>query len=235
MTFKGFFMSVLQIALIGVLPWAVMNGSWLWWSLAVVMFVVYAGIGTTVTYHRLLAHRVFQSSLTYRYVSTFFAAMGSLLSPMEWVQQHTAHHRYVDTDKDPHSPVIMGWKAMFFFFHLRSKGTLFVMRLGKEKFMRILHVWYYPILGAYLLALYLIGGVHMVVFAWAIPCLGTLWAQVLAVMAHDETGATNGSWLTRILSFNETQHTYHHKNPGDITRDGVSYWFIQLVRTDNRN
>lgn len=234
MTFKGFFMSVLQVGLFAVLPWAVMNGSWGWWVLALMMYVLYAFVGVVVTYHRLLSHRVFKSSLTYRYVSSFFAAVGSLLSPLEWVQQHTAHHRYVDTPQDPHSPNILGWKTWFFWFHIRSKGTLFVMRLAKEPFMRILHVHFYLILAIYIAVLWMIGGAHAVVFVWALPCLATLWGQALAVMAHDENGATNGSWLSRLVTFNETWHRYHHQNPGDITRDGAPYWFIQLIRTDKR-
>lgn len=232
MTFKGGFMTLMQFLLLAVVPYAFVNGTLGWWLVALFMYTLYAGVGVVVTYHRLLAHRTFKSSKLYRYVSTFFAAMGSLLSPLEWVQQHTAHHRFVDTDKDPHSPVVMGWKAALFYFHKESKGTLFVMRLAKERFMRVMHQFFYPILALYVFFLWLIGGINAVVFAWAIPCLATLWGQVLAVMAHDENGATNGSWLSRIVTFNETWHKYHHENPGDITKDGIPYWFIRLIRKD---
>lgn len=240
MSTKGTFMTVAQIGLFAFLPFAVEQGNVWWWLLALVMYTLYGGVGVVVTMHRLITHRAFKSGRTFRYVGTFLGTVGSLLSPLEWAQQHVAHHRYSDTEKDPHSPVIMGWRAMFFALHHGSTGTLTVVRLGKERFMRFLHEYFYWVLAGWVALLYLIGsllgaGREMVVFGWVLPCLGTLWGQVLAVMAHDEDGAKNGNWFTRAITFNETFHKYHHENPGDITRDGIAYWFINLVRTDKEN
>lgn len=232
--FKGTFMTIMQVGLLAVLPYAFVVGNVWWWSLALAMYIVCGFIGTVVTMHRLLAHKTFKTSKVYRYVSTFFGSMGSLLSPLEWVAQHVAHHRFSDTEKDPHSPVVLGWKAMFFMFHSKTQSGVSVMRLAKEPFMKNLHTHFYAILLTYITALFLIGGFKLVVFAWAIPCLATLWGQVLLVMVHDENGAYNGNWFTRIITFNETKHKYHHENPGDISQDGIIYWFINLVRTDKR-
>lgn len=232
MMLKGAFMTAMQIGLIAVIPYAVVVGDVWWWLLALGMYTLCGGIGTVVTMHRLLCHKTFRTGKAFRYVTTFFGSMGSLLSPLEWVAQHVAHHRFTDTDKDPHSPVRMGWKAMFFVYHSKTQSTVSVMRLGKERFMRALHSHFYWILASYIAVLFMIGGTKLAVFAWALPCLATLWGQVIAVMVHDENGATNGNWFTRLVTFNEAKHRYHHENPGDITQDGIIYWFIQLVRTD---
>ena len=32
-------------------------------------------------------------------------------SPIFWKSIHVAHHRYTDTDKDPHSPTKGGWNS----------------------------------------------------------------------------------------------------------------------------
>lgn len=229
---KGMFMTIMQVGLWAVVPYAILEGNIYYWLLALVMYFLYGMVGTVIVMHRLLTHRTFTSTRTFRYFGTFMGAMGSLLSPLEWAQQHVAHHRYSDTDKDPHSPVRRGWKTIFFCTHGKTTSSITTWRLFKEPFMHVLHKYYYAILASWILGLFIIGGFKLVVFAWALPCLATLWGQVVGVMAHDEHGATDGSLISRIFTFNESKHRYHHINPGDITKDGILYTFINLVRTD---
>lgn len=232
MTSKGNFMTLMQLGLFAVLPYAIVAGSLWHWLLALFMYAMYAGVGTVVTMHRLLAHRTFEAPLWLRYVGAFLGTVGSLLTPLEWVQQHVDHHRYVDTPKDPHSPVQLGWKALFFCNHSQGTGTIAVMRLAKDPVMRILHRWFYFILTMWVVTLYLIGGPEAAVFGWAIPCLGALWGQILIVFAHNEDGAKNAGWLNGALTFGENNHVRHHEDPRDITQDGMAYWFINRIRTD---
>jgi stearoyl-CoA desaturase (delta-9 desaturase) len=61
-------------------------------------------LGVTVGYHRLLSHRSFSCP---KFVEYFWVLMGYLAfegSPIWWATIHRAHHRYVDTPLDPHSP-----------------------------------------------------------------------------------------------------------------------------------
>lgn len=69
-----------------------------------VVFYVWHILGVVVGYHRLLAHRSFRCP---KFVEYFFVMGGYLAfesSPIWWATLHRAHHRYTDTDKDPHSP-----------------------------------------------------------------------------------------------------------------------------------
>ena len=230
--YKGTFMTVMQLGLLAVVPFAIMNGTLVLWALALFMYFVYAGLGTVVVMHRLLAHRTFEAPLWFRRFGSFMATVGSLLTPLEWVQQHMDHHRYVDTDKDPHSPMILGWKALFFCFHKQGTGKIAVARLAKETWMKNLHVYFYQILVLYILALFLVGGVNLVVFAWAIPCLMALWGQILIVFAHDKNGVKDSGWFVALTTFGENNHTRHHEDPRDITQDGIAYKVIQFIRKD---
>lgn len=61
-------------------------------------------LGVTIGYHRLLSHRSFNCP---KFVEYFWVLMGYLAfegSPIWWATIHRAHHRYVDTPLDPHSP-----------------------------------------------------------------------------------------------------------------------------------
>ncbi len=75
------------------------------------VFYVWHILGTTVGYHRLLAHRSFRCP---KFVEYFFVAGGYLAfesSPIWWATVHRAHHRYVDTPLDPHSPRYGNYQA----------------------------------------------------------------------------------------------------------------------------
>ncbi|MBC7997925.1 MAG: fatty acid desaturase [Leptolyngbya sp.] len=80
-----------------------------------VAFYVYHLLGVTVGYHRLLAHRSFKCP---KLVEYFFVTAGYLAfesSPIWWATLHRAHHRYTETELDPHSPrfgntrAYLGW------------------------------------------------------------------------------------------------------------------------------
>lgn len=60
--------------------------------------------GITAVYHRYFAHRAYKTS---RPVQFFLACLGcSALQkgPLWWAAHHRRHHRYSDTEDDPHSP-----------------------------------------------------------------------------------------------------------------------------------
>ncbi len=72
--------------------------------LAFFLFYMWHMLGTTIGYHRLLSHRSFTCK---KFVEYFWVAGGYLAfegSPMWWASIHRAHHRYADTELDPHSP-----------------------------------------------------------------------------------------------------------------------------------
>ncbi|MBC7783387.1 MAG: fatty acid desaturase [Burkholderiales bacterium] len=70
------------------------------------------GFGVTVGYHRLLAHRAFN---TYRWVELMFLIFGCMAMqgpPIRWAATHRRHHQKSDHEGDPHSPHLHGTGAM---------------------------------------------------------------------------------------------------------------------------
>ncbi len=73
-------------------------------AIAFVILFFWHTFGTSIGYHRLLTHR---SVYCLRPVEYFFVIGGYLClegSPIWWATMHRAHHRYADTDLDPHTP-----------------------------------------------------------------------------------------------------------------------------------
>ncbi len=60
-------------------------------------------------YHRYFSHRAFRAG---RLAQFFFAVLGNSAvqrGPLWWASHHRHHHRFADTDEDPHSPVRHGF------------------------------------------------------------------------------------------------------------------------------
>jgi len=77
------------------------------------LFYLWHAMGTTIGYHRLLAHRSFHCP---KFVEYFWVLGGYLAfegSPIWWATIHRAHHRFTDQSDDPHSPRV-GWKHAYF-------------------------------------------------------------------------------------------------------------------------
>src|ERR1700719_2302050 len=73
----------------------------------IVVFIVsyiWHALGVTVGYHRFISHRSFSC---FKPIEYFFVLAGYLAfegSPIWWATIHRAHHRFADTEFDPHSP-----------------------------------------------------------------------------------------------------------------------------------
>ncbi len=65
---------------------------------------VWHAMGVTIGYHRLLSHRSFDCPKLVEYFWVFAGYLAFEGSPIWWATMHRAHHRYVDTPLDPHSP-----------------------------------------------------------------------------------------------------------------------------------
>ena len=88
-------------------PWTfTWSGFWLfmWLQLA-------TGLGVTLCYHRLLAHRSFQVPKPLEYALTVLGALSIQGGPIKWVATHRVHHAFSDRPQDPHSPSKGFWWA----------------------------------------------------------------------------------------------------------------------------
>ncbi|KAI3740797.1 hypothetical protein L2E82_31271 [Cichorium intybus] len=83
-------------------------------------------LGITLSYHRHLSHRSFKLPKWLEYTCAYFGVLAGQRDPINWVSTHRYHHRYVDTDKDTHSPINGFW-----FSHM---GWLFDSEYMLEKY-----------------------------------------------------------------------------------------------------
>ncbi|XP_048590652.1 stearoyl-CoA desaturase 5-like isoform X2 [Nematostella vectensis] len=87
------------------------------------------GYGVTIGAHRLWAHRTFKAKWPLRFVIMLMNSMAAQNDIFEWSRDHRVHHKYSETDADPHNA-----KRGFFFSHvgwLMQRKHPDVIRKGK--------------------------------------------------------------------------------------------------------
>lgn len=101
-----------------ILPFIILHGMclgviWVGWSWAAVItaaalyFIRMFAI--TGFYHRYFSHRTYKTNRFWQFV---FAVLGNSAvqrGPLWWASHHRHHHRFADTDEDPHSPARQGF------------------------------------------------------------------------------------------------------------------------------
>jgi fatty-acid desaturase len=100
------------LALVGLILYPVPSIPVLSWA---VLFAVLGGLGTTVVYHRFLAHRTFKLHPAVEHFLIFWAMFNGSGAPASWVAYHRLHHSRSDTPEDVSSPRHGG----FWWAHLR--------------------------------------------------------------------------------------------------------------------
>jgi len=64
------------------------------------------GLSMTAGFHRYFAHRSFKTGRVFQFLLGFIGTSALQNGPLWWAAHHRKHHRYSDTDLDPHSPII---------------------------------------------------------------------------------------------------------------------------------
>ncbi|XP_003747585.1 stearoyl-CoA desaturase 5 [Galendromus occidentalis] len=85
------------------------------WLTVAWAYVLYFGscLGITAGAHRLWAHRTYKAKLPLRIFLAFLQSLAFQNHIYEWARDHRVHHKYSETDADPHNA-----KRGFFFSHV---------------------------------------------------------------------------------------------------------------------
>ncbi|XP_003492441.1 (11Z)-hexadec-11-enoyl-CoA conjugase-like isoform X2 [Bombus vosnesenskii] len=199
--------------------------------------IALGGMGVTAGAHRLWAHRTYKAKWPMRFLLMILQTIAFQNHIYEWVRDHRVHHKFTDTNADPHNA-----KRGFFFSHvgwllvrkhpdvLKKGATVDMSDLENDPIV----VWQRRL---YLL---LVPTLCFVLPVW-VPCY--LWKETLFNSWYSTltryTLSLNGTWLVNsaahiwgakpydknigptenksvaIVAFGEGWHNYHHVFPWD--------------------
>lgn len=195
--------------------------------------VFLGGLGTTVAYHRALAHRAVRLHPTIETVLVFFAQFNGSGTPLQWASNHRNHHQNADTERDISSPRPGG----FWWAHLRwlwqssqSPASRYAPDLDTPRFRR----WnrtQVPVLMMSLCAglpfgweaFFWVGAIRLC-FALHGQCFVNSIAHMKKGIAPGEDSSQNLIWLGFVHSLQgENWHRNHHMHPNSA-RLGLRFW-----------
>lgn len=119
----------------------------LWYLIpAFFSWVLIAGLGIAVGYHRVFSHNTHPNLPTWKEnVLLFLGTLSGQGSSLTWTSIHRGyHHKYTDTPRDPHSPI---HGKMYAFFTWSTKITEqnpgFNMKYASNLLRKPNHIWFH--------------------------------------------------------------------------------------------
>lgn len=172
---------------------------------------------STVTYHRLLSHRSWNSPKWFEYFGSLLGVFSFSGSTISRTAIHRTHHKYVDKPGDPHSPKLHG--RFFVYFPIKDNENIsprMVSDLLRSPLHRFIHKYYLAVILITFLILYLFFN-----FTWAVTLSiapGSLcWLSIclLNMYGHNLEGSSVNRKILSVFTFGEGNHKFHHDNPNE--------------------
>ena len=240
-------------ALVGLPTFAYFSDyTWLDWTLFGSLYVI-TGLGITVGYHRLIAHRSFTCPNWVK--AGLLIASGWALenSVLMWASDHIRHHARCDQEDDPYNAQRGFWYSHcgWIFSHDPYADGKYASRLRQDPVVMWQHRYYVPIVLVGLalpfvmgffyngwgggIGCFLLAGVGRTFFVlnstFCINSICHLWGR----QPHGASNSSRDSWWVSVFTFGEGYHNYHHMYPSDY-RNGPrwynfdpSKWLISIL------
>ena len=202
------------------LVYLIAYGNLYYWMICLVVYFFNGCIGMSVTYHRGLSHRSWAMPKIFEWFGVLCATVGMTGSAISWVAIHRKHHRFTDTEQDPHSPSFKGFFFCQWFSMFIPVEFKYIPDLLKNSFYKFQHKCYFVIGLTYGLILYFIDP-FLVVAGWLAPA-AILWnaGSFIVTLAHlwgkkfsSIKDQSRNNWLLAFLVWGEGWHDNHHCQP----------------------
>jgi stearoyl-CoA desaturase (delta-9 desaturase) len=210
-----------------------------WLSVAwVIILWMVSGVGITAGPHRLWSHKSYKAKTPLKIILMAMNCVAFQNDVIEWSRDHRCHHKWTDTDADPHNInrgfffAHMGWLLCKKHPLVREKGaTLDMSDLESEPVLAFQRKYYLPLvfIFCFLLptatAVFLWGESVWIAFCTAALfryCLNlhATWfinsaAHTFGYKPYDVAIKATESMLTTLTAWGEGGHNYHHTFPQD--------------------
>lgn len=234
-----------NVMLFVVLHSMALYGVWLIWAenaylefLIGYLYAVLGGLGITAGVHRLWSHRAYKARLPLRIFLMLCQSLAFQNSIYEWCRDHRVHHKFTDTNADPHNSgrgfffAHMGWLMCKKHPDVRERGKTIdmsdILADPVVKFQKRLYFVVMPICCFVIPALYpyfVLGSSLQVCFfvcsmlRYALSLHGT-WlvnsaAHFYGMRPYEKNISSVDSKLVAVIAFGEGWHNYHHVFPWD--------------------
>ncbi|MCY4613375.1 MAG: fatty acid desaturase [Nitrospira sp.] len=235
------FFSITGSAVVGLPTYAYLyDFSWLAWALFVLLYII-TGLGITVGYHRLLAHRSFTCPNWVKGAILIAGGWALQNSGLKWAADHIRHHAKCDQEEDPYNAKLGFWYSHcgWLFSKDPHRDDKYATKLKQDPVVMWQNRYYIPIVVSGLalpfvvgflyngwiegLGCFLLAGIARTFFVlnstFCINSICHLWGT----QPHGESDSSRDSWLVSLITFGEGYHNYHHMYQSDY-RNGPKWY-----------
>jgi stearoyl-CoA desaturase (delta-9 desaturase) len=251
-----------QVEWLRIAPFVVLHGmclgviwvGWSWVAVATASVLYFVRMfAITGFYHRYFSHKTFRTNRFWQFIFAVIGNSAVQRGPLWWASHHRLHHRFADTDEDPHSPNRHGfwWSHIGWLTCERHFPTRAPYVKDWARFPELVWLNRFDTLVPVLLAagLYAFGAVLK---AYA-PQLGTSGPQMLiwgffissTVLFHatvtinsldhmigsrryDTPDTSRNNWVLALITLGEGWHNNHH-HYAISARQGFFWWEIDVT------
>lgn len=203
-----------------------------WIIVSLIMFFFMRVIGGSITYHRIHNHRTHMMHPVVEFICTTFGFYGSFASPLEFCISHDNHHKYHDSEKDPHPYHLRGWKILFPILwndNVNQRNIKTAVRLTRNKITQFFYEKYWILLLLPFLLLFI--SVPAYLFIYFVPATMSIWSTAIASLNHDENGPKDMGFWYGVISGGEHMHKQHHERPFDTSKEGWINTIADIIAT----
>ncbi|XP_026281147.1 acyl-CoA Delta-9 desaturase-like [Frankliniella occidentalis] len=202
------------------------------------VLVVLSAQGITAGAHRLWAHRAYKARLPLRVLLMLCQTLAFQNHIYEWVRDHRVHHKFTDTDADPHNASRgfffshMGWLMVRKHPDVRRKGAGVdmsdleqdsVVMFQKKSYLVLMPLiaFFLPAYVPYKLwgesfwAAYYVSSMMRYVLSLHGTWLVNSAAHIWGMRPVDKSISPTENYFVAHVAFGEGWHNYHHVFPWD--------------------
>ncbi|MBP0000576.1 MAG: fatty acid desaturase [Cyanobacteria bacterium SID2] len=220
--------------------------SWAAVGVAVFLHWFTGGLGITLGWHRLISHRSFQLPKLLEYFFLFCGTLSCQSGPIDWIGMHRIHHKYSDTEKDPHNSHLgFWWSHVGWMLHdipAREELPKFTQDMVDDPVYQFFQKYFIPLqiaLGVllYFLGEYFIGnGISFVVwgiFVRVVVVFHCTWfvnsaTHQCGYRSYESGDGSRNCWWVALVTYGEGWHNNHHAFQYSA-RHGLNWWEVDLT------
>lgn len=188
--------------------------------------------------HCWAAHGWWEPPGILKYIFGFIGTTSMVGSPIGWTAWHLKHHKYSDTDKDPHYMSVNHILSVGFLTRYHKTNIRYAKRLLNNKILVFMQKYELSLILITNLLLFLLLPFNWFLALWALPA-----AYTLLITGIITNAVAHWKWKRRDLlkykyllwpiqmSSEGLNHKDHHENGkfSDFRRD-IGYWIIKKLK-----
>jgi stearoyl-CoA desaturase (delta-9 desaturase) len=204
-----------------VLLYGMLNSDWLTILFGgILLYFPMHQLGASMGYHKLFSHKSFEPQSWFPPVSALIGIVSFNSDPLTYALVHRIHHRYADTDLDPHNPArglfscYIGWVATY---KPKERDKMLIVDLiRKWPWLMLLQKFELLIILVFYSLLYAIS--PLLFYTVLLACLlSTHYGLAVNAFGHDpkqqgSNKAVNNVFLSKLVNPIFMHHT-HHQTP----------------------